>query len=1106
MLQKGATRVPLTIFRSGLVLVLASALASAANSVTVLSNASGFAPVAPASVVAAYGSGLATSNQAAPATNWPTSLGGTTVSVTDSAGSVIPASIAFVSPGQVDFLIPAQTASGRATVTITSGAGTVSTGTVQIATVGPGLYSANGNGSGAPAAVVIQVAANGSQTSSFPFSCGATPLSCVTSPITVNFTNGQETILEFYGTGIRGRASLADVTCTVGGTQVKVLYAGSQNVFPGLDQVNVVLPASLADRGLLNVVLTVDGQTANTVVIATGPSSTTTQNLYVAPNGNDQWSGTSPTPTGGANGPFASLARAQSAVRDLSKTARPITVSLLNGTYYLPLSATSPGTLNFTSADSGTANAHITWQNYPGAAPVVSGGTPLGSTWKNVSGSMWQTQLPASTQPFEYLFYNGERRLRSRVAGPSGAGYYVNGGACYSTATGQTVAMSMCNLGTFLRVATVIAPTGANANCPSVTNSGGTASKCLDRFGYNPSDPIAEWINLNAAGSTCGGGSNPYPLGDIELTLFDASTVDVMRVSCVDTTQNIIYLTGATKGASSDYNFFGPTVGHRYVIDNTLDAFQAAQSAGQAGIWFLDRSTSPWTLNYLANSGENPNTDTVVMATLSPATPTGGSLIAATDLNYVIFQGITFEVDNFIPPAGGFNTDENGESTLPAAIDCESCQNVTFDSVVVRHTSASGLQIASLSGKSGPPASNDLVQNSAFYDIGSSGVHIGHHPQGSDLAANVVQFVTLQNNLVQGYSRVFADGEGFAQGNGHDVSYLHNDITDGYHAGISICLIGCSSVGFAANGTNITSQYNHIWNVLQGITSDGGALYYNTGSAGGSGAGNKILNNLLHDVTDSSIIDIGVQGDGYGGHGVYLDIQSAGVDVENRVSGSTVYVHESPAQGQLANTFNNNIFAYGRLSMFDQANPWPQGCNLAPSPQVNVTNNIFYFDLNDSSGFYVTQGCADSCGLSYNTFQNFQGNLYWRTDGQFATYGEAFHVLTKPPAGAAASSCGPPPNPNAAWTFLPFSQWQTGTPAVNGSPLQMNEDAGATANVNPGFGTSGLPTDYQLSTSPVAGFNSFNTNETIFNAGRNNPVIVPPTVPETYPTYAFTQF
>jgi len=107
-----------------------------------------------------------------------------------------------------------------------------------------------------------------------------------------------------------------------------------------------------------------------------------------------------------------------------------------------------------------------------------------------------------------------------------------------------------------------------------------------------------------------------------------------------------------------------------------------------------------------------------------------------------------------------------------------------------------------------------------------------------------------------------------------------------------------------------------------------------------------------------------------------------------------------------------------------------------------MANNIFYFELNYSSGFYVTQGCADSCSLPYNQFQDFQGNLYWRTDGQFSTYSKAFHVLTKPPAGAAAASCGVPGNPSSAWTFLNFSQWQSGTPQVNGSPLPINEDAG----------------------------------------------------------------
>jgi len=143
-----------------------------------------------------------------------------------------PAPIAFVSPGQVNFQIPAQTAAGPATATITSSDGTVSTGAVLVASVAPGLFAANSNGQGAAAAIVIQVAPDGTQTSSLAFTCGTTPLSCVPSPITVNSTNGAETVLELFGTGIQGRSSLAAVTCTIGGTPVQVLYAGSQNTYP----------------------------------------------------------------------------------------------------------------------------------------------------------------------------------------------------------------------------------------------------------------------------------------------------------------------------------------------------------------------------------------------------------------------------------------------------------------------------------------------------------------------------------------------------------------------------------------------------------------------------------------------------------------------------------------------------------------------------------------------------------------------------------------------------------------------------------------------------------------------------------------------------------
>jgi hypothetical protein len=840
-------------------------------------------------------------------------------------------------------------------------------------------------------------------------------------------------------------------------------------------------------------------------------------NFYVGVNGNDSWSGTLDCPNSGfTDGPFASLARAQIAVEALlqSHPTSPIAVMVRDGTYYLPLSPTNPGTLNFTSADSGTAAATVTWENYPDEVPVVNGGVPV-SGWTQVSGSLWQAQVPVNTLPFEYLFYNGERRLRSRLqSAATGVGYYMSGGSCISSQSKQVVSSSQCNLGTFLRVAAEIPPTGANANCPAYSN--GTQSKCMDRFQYNPDDPVTNWINLNPpSGNPCkASSSGNYPSGDIELTLFDAFTADIMRISCVNTSTHVIYLTGATQSSStSQYDFFGPAAGHRYVVENTRDAFNAAQAGGQTGIWFLDRSTSPWTLNYLANPTENPSTDIVVIPQLGGAIPgdpavdfVGASLLTAAHLKYVTFSGIGFEMDNYIPAAGGFNNDGNEEFAVPQAIDCESCQSVVFDGITVRHTAGSGIVIASAASNGGSPAVKDVIQNSAFYDMGSSGVRIGRHPAGSDQYPYVPQSLTVQNNVIQGYSRVFPDGEGVAVGNGHDVTIQHNDINDGYHAGVSICTGGCYSHDQSANGINIITQYNHIWNVMQGITSDGGALYYDIGWQNGSGTGNQIFNNLIHDVSDASIIDASVVGSGYGAHGIYLDIESAGVDVENnvlyRIGSGGMTMTEGPHAGQLANTFNNNIVAYARRAMFEEQNPWPENCTS--TLKAKVTHNLFYFDLDNTVGFHAVSGCADSCGMTYNQFQSFQGNLYWRTDGGFASDANAFFVMTTTPPPNQASSCLNNPNPDL--TYLTFAQWQNGSPVVNGKPLAMKEDPQGTASVNPGFGESGQASDFLLSSSPIPGFDYTLTDDTINNAGRNDPVIVPPTVPATFPTYSYPTF
>jgi uncharacterized protein (TIGR03437 family) len=70
--------------------------------------------------------------------------------------------------------------------------------------------------------------------------------------------------LQFYASGVR---DASEVRVQIAGQDVPVLYAGKAANFEGLDQISVLLPRRLAGLGEANVVLTVDGQTANPVRI-----------------------------------------------------------------------------------------------------------------------------------------------------------------------------------------------------------------------------------------------------------------------------------------------------------------------------------------------------------------------------------------------------------------------------------------------------------------------------------------------------------------------------------------------------------------------------------------------------------------------------------------------------------------------------------------------------------------------------------------------------------------------------------------------------------------------------------------------------------------------
>jgi uncharacterized protein (TIGR03437 family) len=163
--------------------------------------------------------------------------------------------------------VPPNFAQGPATLAVFNGPVQRLSTRIQVEAVAPGLFSANADGIGAAAAILQQIAADGTSTFQNVFTCGATPGSCAVTQLNLGGPLDRNYLL-LYGTGIRRRSVLKAVGVMIGGENGVVEYAGAQNQYAGLDQVNVLIPNDLKGRGIVDVQLTVDGKPSNTVQIA----------------------------------------------------------------------------------------------------------------------------------------------------------------------------------------------------------------------------------------------------------------------------------------------------------------------------------------------------------------------------------------------------------------------------------------------------------------------------------------------------------------------------------------------------------------------------------------------------------------------------------------------------------------------------------------------------------------------------------------------------------------------------------------------------------------------------------------------------------------------
>lgn len=209
------------------ILLLAGAAACSASAqpmVSAVLNAASYeALLSPGCLIAIFGTNLAAAAASAPAIPLPTALGGVSISI---AG--LPTSLLYVSPSQINALIPFETAIPTNTVVpvvITSPDGNV-TYDIRLTRNAPAIFTRNGAGTGR----------------AFVFDRNFQAVDTI----------GPRDVLVLYAAGLGptdGSGQVVDdVEVYIGERRAEVVFAGLAQGLPGIYQLNVIAPAPATDR------------------------------------------------------------------------------------------------------------------------------------------------------------------------------------------------------------------------------------------------------------------------------------------------------------------------------------------------------------------------------------------------------------------------------------------------------------------------------------------------------------------------------------------------------------------------------------------------------------------------------------------------------------------------------------------------------------------------------------------------------------------------------------------------------------------------------------------------------------------------------------------
>src|SRR5262245_6990675 len=214
------------------------------NTVMTVSAANYQPESTPDSIVAAFGSAMASTTAFAATQPLPFNLGDVNVSVDGKLARLF-----YVSATQINYLVPSNIASGRANVVVMNQGRLVSQGTIEVTSVAPRIFTANATGTGVPAGLLLRGKTNGQQVFEPLFRFDAAQKQFVPAPIVRQ--PGETLFLVLFGTGFNGVAntdgnplnvSAENVQATIGGVSAQVTFAGVAPGYAGLGQFNIRIP------------------------------------------------------------------------------------------------------------------------------------------------------------------------------------------------------------------------------------------------------------------------------------------------------------------------------------------------------------------------------------------------------------------------------------------------------------------------------------------------------------------------------------------------------------------------------------------------------------------------------------------------------------------------------------------------------------------------------------------------------------------------------------------------------------------------------------------------------------------------------------------------